>query len=37
MLERGISPAVLADWLEGFHDTEATVHRTVDVVKNLPI
>ena len=45
MLERGISPAVLADWeargiadwLEGFHDTEASVRRTVDAVKNHPL
>ena len=45
MLERGISEAVLvdwesrgiADWLEGFHDTEASVRRTVDAVKNHPL
>ena len=45
MLERGISPAVLADWeshgvadwLEGFHDTDASVRRTVDAVKNHPL
>ena len=45
MLERGVSEAVLADWeargvgdwLEGFHDTEASVHRTVAAVKNHPL
>ena len=42
MLERGIPEAVLADWeargvadwLEGFHDTEASVRRTVAAVVN---
>ena len=46
MLERGISEAVLADletnkgvatWLEGFHDTEASVRRTVDAIVNHPL
>ena len=45
MLERGISPTVLADWeargvadwLEGFHDTDASVRQTVDAVKNHPL
>ena len=45
MLERGISEAVLADWeargvgdwLEGFHDTEASVRRTVAAVVNHPL
>ena len=45
MLERGVSPQVLddweargiADWLEGFHDTEASVRRTVAAVKGHPL
>ena len=45
MLERGIPEAVLADWeargvadwLEGFHDTEASVRRTVAAVVNHPL
>ena len=45
MLERGISPETLAeweskgvaDWLEGFHDTDASVRRTVAAVKNHPL
>ena len=45
MLERGISENVLAeweakgiaDWLEGFHDTEASVRRTVDAIVNHPL
>ena len=45
MLERGISPETLAeweskgvaDWLEGFHDTEASVRRTVDAIVNHPL
>ena len=45
MLERGVSPAVLeaweargvADWLEGFHDTEASVRKTVAAVVNHPL
>jgi carbonic anhydrase len=45
MLEHGIAPEVLADWeakgvadwLEGFHDTEASVRRTVDAVVNHPL
>ena len=45
MLERGISPETLtaweskgvADWLEGFHDTEASVRRTVDAIMNHPL
>lgn len=42
MLERGIPQDLLADWetwgiaewLEGFHDTEASVRRTVDAVRS---
>ena len=45
MLERGISEHVLADWedkgiaawLEGFHDTEASVRKTVDAIVNHPL
>ena len=45
MLEHGISESVLAereakgiaDWLEGFHDTEASVRRTVAAVRNHPL
>ena len=45
MLERGISPKTLAeweakgvaDWLEGFHDTEASVRKTVAAIKNHPL
>ena len=46
MLERGISEDTLSawekekgveDWLEGFHDTEASVRKTVAVVKNHPL
>ena len=45
MLERGISEEVLAEWeskgiatwLEGFHDTEASVRKTVAAVVNHPL
>ena len=45
MLERGIPAEVLADWeakgvatwLEGFHDTEASVCKTVDTIVNHPL
>ena len=45
MLERGVSEATLAEWesqgvaewLEGFHDTEASVRRTVAAVVNHPL
>lgn len=47
MLQRGISPATidvvkncgidLEQWLEGFHDTEGTVRKTVDIIKNHPL
>ena len=45
MLERGIPAEVLsdweangiADWLEGFHDTEASVRKTVDAIVNHPL
>ena len=45
MLERGISENVLADWeakgiadwLEGIHDTEASVRKTVDAIVNHPL
>lgn len=45
MLEHGIAESVLteweakgiADWLEGFHDTEASVRKTVAAVKNHPL
>ena len=45
MLERGIPEETLseweakgvADWLEGFHDTEGSVRRTVAAVKNHPL
>ena len=45
MLEHGIPESVLseweakgiADWLEGFHDTEASVRKTVAAVRNHPL
>ena len=45
MLERGIQEDVLADWeakgvadwLEGFHDTEASVRKTVAAIVNHPL
>ena len=45
MQERGITEEVLSDWeakgvaawLEGFHDTEASVRKTVAAVKNHPL
>ena len=46
MLERGVSQEVLsaweekkdvANWLEGFHDTEASVRKTVAAVVNHPL
>ena len=45
MLERGVSQATLtqwegrgiAEWLEGFHDTEASVRRTVAAIVNHPL
>ncbi|MCR5709397.1 MAG: carbonic anhydrase [Bacteroidales bacterium] len=45
MLERGVSEKTLEewealgvqDWLEGFHDTEASVRRTVAAVKDHPL
>ena len=45
MLEHGISEAVLAaweangvaEWLEGFHDTEASVRKTVAAIVNHPL
>ena len=45
MLEHGISEATLAEWeakgvagwLEGFHDTEASVQRTVAAIVNHPL
>ena len=45
MLERGIPEEVLADWeakgvatwLEGFHDTEASVRKTVAAIVNHPL
>ena len=45
MLERGISEEVLAEWeskgiatwLEGFHDTDASVRKTVAAVVNHPL
>ena len=45
MQERGIPDIVLtaweakgiAEWLEGFHDTEASVRKTVDAVVNHPL
>ena len=45
MLEHGIAEDVLAewedkgvaDWLEGFHDTEASVRRTVAAIVNHPL
>lgn len=47
MLERGISEDVLAtvercginieQWLEGFHDTEASVRKTVATIRNHPL
>ena len=46
MLERGVSEETLSlwekekdveEWLEGFHDTEASVRRTVNAVVNHPL
>ena len=46
MLEHGISPETLeeweadknvAAWLEGFHDTKASVRKTVDAIVNHPL
>ena len=45
MLERGIPEAVLKEWeakgveawLEGFHDTEASVRKTVSAIRNHPL
>ena len=45
MLERGISESTLAewegkgigDWLEGFHDTEGSVRKTVAAIVNHPL
>ena len=45
MLERGVSRETLSEWeakgiegwLEGFHDTEASVRRTVEAVKGHPL
>ncbi len=45
MLEHGISEATLAEWeangvagwLEGFHDTEASVRKTVAAIVNHPL
>lgn len=46
MLERGVAPEVLAEWeekkdvgnwLEGFHDTENSVRKTVAAVVNHPL
>lgn len=45
MLERGISESTLkeweskgiSDWLEGFHDTEASVRKTVAAIVNHPL
>ena len=45
MLERGIPEEILdqweskgiATWLEGFHDTEASVRKTVDAIMNHPL
>ena len=45
MVERGIPAQTLAEWeargvaywLEGFHDTEASVRRTVDAVRSHPL
>lgn len=45
MLERGIPESVLADWdgkgiadwLEGFHHTEASVRKTVEAIVNHPL
>ena len=45
MLEHGISSETLAEWesrgvaawLEGFHDTEASVRKTVDAIVNHPL
>ena len=47
MLERGISEEAIKaveadgidveDWLEGFHDTEATVSRTVECIRRHPL
>lgn len=45
MLEHGIPPSTLdewelkgiADWLEGFHDTESSVLKTVAAIVNHPL
>ncbi len=45
MLEAGVSEEVLKEWegkgigpwLEGFHDTEASVRKTVDAIVNHPL
>ena len=45
MLEAGVSEEVLKEWegkgigpwLEGFHDTEASVHKTVEAIVNHPL
>lgn len=44
MLERGIPESELSredidldEWLEGFHDTEASVHKTVGTIVNHPL
>lgn len=44
MLKRGISESELTrkdvdldEWLEGFHDTEASVHKTVETIVNHPL
>ncbi len=45
MLERGIAESTLAEWegngieewLEGFHDTEASVRKTVEAIVNHPL
>jgi len=46
MLERGVDPetiadldadGMLSDWLEGFHDTEASVRKTVSDIKGHPL
>jgi len=45
MIERGIPASTLeqweqngiADWLEGFHDTEASVRKTVETIVNHPL
>ena len=44
MLKRGIPESELTrkdvdldEWLEGFHDTEASVHKTVETIVNHPL